>query len=154
MSQEDDVKKPSEESIRIAMDQAWRDHHHARDQTWRALQIEAALAAGLVGVDVQIGNDTATIAAAVLVIIVSLFGVFISLRHRELELIKLMHITNCEDALGLHHKDLINNITLPSKIKLWHSVAFWKMNTALFIVRMHIAIGIFAAFFIIFRLGI
>lgn len=34
------MKMPKNESVRIAMDQAWRDHHHARNQTWRALQMD------------------------------------------------------------------------------------------------------------------
>ncbi|MBW2737280.1 MAG: hypothetical protein JRE64_00235, partial [Deltaproteobacteria bacterium] len=47
------MNDPDKESVIAAMDQAWRDHHHARDQTWKALQIEAVLGAGLVTVDAQ-----------------------------------------------------------------------------------------------------
>ena len=69
------MQELEQESIRLAMDQAWRDHHHARDQTWKAVQIEAVLAAGIVGVDFQLGNVGATIAAGVLVIIAAIFGI-------------------------------------------------------------------------------
>ena len=35
---------PSPESIRTAMSLAWSDHHHMREQTWKALQMEFVLA--------------------------------------------------------------------------------------------------------------
>ncbi len=50
-----------QESIRLAMDQAWRDHHHARDQTWKALQIVVVLGAGLVTVDFNFNCETSVI---------------------------------------------------------------------------------------------
>src|SRR5260370_20553650 len=93
---------PDKESVRLAMDLAWRDHHHAREQTWKAVQIEAALAAGLIGVDWQIRSVPATIAAGVLVVMSAIFGVLISLHHRKLEVRKFTHIVNCEEFFGLH----------------------------------------------------
>jgi disulfide bond formation protein DsbB len=145
------MKEPEQESIRMAMDQAWRDHHHARDQTWRAVQIEAVLAAGMVGVDFQLENVGATIAAGILVIIAAIFGIMISLHHRKLEIRKFNHILNCEEALGLHQPNLIDNVSLPSPITFWDIFRFRKMNTALFILRMHFAIIVFAVIFVVVR---
>ena len=145
------MKEPEQESIRMAMDQAWRDHHHARDQTWRAVQIEAVLAAGMVGVDFQLENVGATLAAGILVIISAMFGILISLHHRKLEIRKFTHIMNCEEALGLHQPNLISNVSLPSPINFWDAFRFQKMNTALFILRMHVAIMAFAIIFIVAR---
>jgi hypothetical protein len=145
------MQGPEPESIRMAMDQAWRDHHHARNQTWRAVQIEAVLAAGLVGIDFQLGNAGATLAAGILVMIASLFGIMISLHHRRLERRKFMHILNCEEALGLHQDNLISDVSLPSEIHIWDVFLFWKMNTALFILRMHVAIMAFAIVFVVAR---
>ena len=139
------------DSIRIAMDQAWRDHHHARDQTWKALQIEALLAAGLVSIDVQFGSASATLAAGVLVVIASASGVLISLHHRKLEVRKITHVWNCEEALGLHRSDLISNVSVPSEIRIWHVFYVCKMNTALFILRMHVAVIVFAIVFVLAR---
>ena len=62
------MDKPDNETVRLAMELAWRDHHHARDQTWKAVQMEAVLGAGLVTVDAQFGNTIATFAAATLVV--------------------------------------------------------------------------------------
>jgi len=145
------MQEPEQESIRMAMDQAWRDHHHARDQTWRAVQIEALLAAGIVGVDFQMENFGATLAAGILVIIAAMFGIMISLHHRKLEIRKFTHIMNCEEALGLHQPNLIDKVSLPSPITFWDAFRFRKMNTALFILRMHVAIMAFAAIFIVAR---
>ena len=145
------MQEPEQESIRMAMDQAWRDHHHARDQTWRAVQIEALLAAGIVGVDFQLANVGATIAAGILVIIAAMSGIMISLHHRKLEIRKFTHIMNCEVALGLRQPDLIYNVSLPSPMKFWDVFRFWKINTALFTLRMHVAIMAFAVVFVVAR---
>ncbi|HZT58555.1 MAG TPA: hypothetical protein VFA21_08020 [Pyrinomonadaceae bacterium] len=142
------------ESIRQAMELAWRDHHHARDQTWKALQIEAILGAGLVSVDAQYHNAIATTAAGALVVIAALFGVLISLHHRKLEIRKFKHITNCERALGLHRDDLFppNTVALPNELKLWHIFKLSVRNTAVFILRMHFAILLFAILLVVARL--
>ena len=142
---------PEPESIRFAMDQAWRDHHHARDQTWKAVQAEIALAAGMVGVDVQFAKSGATIAAGALLLLATIFGMCISLHHRKLEIRKFKHIMNCEKALGLHRSDLISDVALPRPIRIWDIFLIWKTNTALFILRMHFSIAVFAVLFVFFR---
>lgn len=145
------MQEPEQESIRIAMDQAWRDHHHARDETWKVVQIEVLLAAGIIGVDFQLENVGATVVAGILVIIAAMFGVMISLHHRKLEIRAFTHIINCEKALGLYRQDLISGVSPPSEIKIWHVFFFWKVNTALFILRMHVAIIAFAVVFVVVR---
>lgn len=146
------IEEASTDSIRAAMDQAWRDHHHARDQTWKALQMEALLAAGLIGVDVQFENPVVTIAAGLLVVIAAISGILLSLHHRKLEVRKITHVFNCEQLLGLHRSDLICGVSAPLPIRFWDIFLFWKMNTALFILRMHFTIIVFAALFVIARL--
>ena len=69
-----DGEGPTEESIRTAMELAWRDHHHARDQTWKTVQIVAVLGAGLLSMDLVNKNLIATAFASVLVIIAAAFG--------------------------------------------------------------------------------
>lgn len=146
------MKEPEPESVRLAMDQAWRDHHHARDQTWKAVQIEAVLGAGLVTVDAQFGNIIATCAAGALVIVAAFSGILISLHHRNLEIRKLIHVLNCEEHLGLRNKKLIPSfdddkeagVKRPTKIPFWRVFDYRERNTAVFIMRMHIAIMVFA----------
>jgi len=135
---------PQPESIRQAMDEAWRDHHHARDQTWKAVQMEAVLAAGLVTIDVQFQSVVATTLTAVLVVFSAVSGILISFHHRGVERRKFEHILNCEEALGLHGPNLISGVYLPDKLRLRDAFIPSVGNTAVFIVRLHLAILFFA----------
>jgi hypothetical protein len=151
---------PSEESVRAAMDWAWRDHHHARDQTWKALQMEAVLGAGLVTVDARYASLWPTLGTALLVILTAAFGLMISWHHRKLERRKILHVYRCEEWLGLHREELIPKVEKlgatatrdvrdaavepPKPFTFWQVFDPRKTNTALFIMRMHIAIMIFA----------
>ena len=155
-------ERPTEESLRMAMDQAWRDHHHARDQTWKTVQIVAVLGAGLLSMDLVNKNLAATAFATVLVVIASAFGAGVTWNHRKLEVRKFIHLMNCEELLGLHRDDVIPLYTTPQEMKSKKkrvrdgAVALpaefsglavinpAKNNTALFILRMHLAIMVFA----------
>lgn len=168
---------PSEESVRAAMAAAWQDHHHARDQTWRALQMEAILGAGLVSVDAQFDSALPTSLAGALVVFAACFGIWITLNHRKLERRKFIHIMNCEELLGLHRDDiiplqsaaraefgtpteaadegrtpsrspsLVNDaaVSVPRALSFGDTFDFRVHNTAVFILRMHVAIIAFAA---------
>jgi hypothetical protein len=126
------------------MDEAWRDHHHARDQTWKAVQMEAVLAAGLVTLDVQFHSVVATTLMGVLVVLSTLSGILISLHHRGVERRKFEHILNCEEALGLHGPNLISGVKLPDKLRLRDAFIPSVNNTVVFIIRLHLAILFFA----------
>ncbi len=114
--------------------------------------MEAVLAAGLVTVDSQFGNPVSTLAAATLVVLAALFGIWISLHHRKLERRKFEHIMNCEQYLGLLRKDLIasydddknGGVRLPETFSFWAVFNPFQRNTAIFILRMHVAIMLFA----------
>lgn len=143
---------PDKESIRAVMDQAWRDHHHARDQTWRALQIEFLIVAAVVGVNWQIESPFAAAISGFLILFTALSGIQITLHHRNrVEITKFRHIMHCEEALGLHSPELIDGVTMPKPIKFWHVFAPWKGNTALFILRMHVVILVFSVLFLAWR---
>jgi len=161
---------PEAESVRLAMEHAWRDHHHARDQTWKALQMVAVLGAGLVTVDAQFRNPLSTLAAGSLVIIASAFGLYVTFHHRGLEIRKFIHILNCEEWLGLHRDDLIpkdpGDGSLDSKPQSVRDGAVREPrpfsaraifnphahNTALFIARTHVGIALFATLVIVMRI--
>jgi hypothetical protein len=147
------MEHPEPESIRLAMDQAWRDHHHVRDQTWKTLYVEAAIAAGVVVVGAQIANSTATVVAGLMLIVAVMFGIQATLHHRKVEIRKFTHIMNCEEVLGLHGVDLIADVKLPGPFSFWDALKFWKTNTVLFILRMHIAIALFGILYVVSRLG-
>jgi len=98
---------PDNESVRKAMELAWKDHQHARDQTWKTIQIVAVIAAGLITIDYQYKELLPTLCASILVIIAGGFGFLITWNHRKLERRKFIHIMNCEEYLGLHQDYLI-----------------------------------------------
>ncbi len=147
------MTKPDTESIRLAMDLAWRDHHHMREQTWRTIQIEAALAAGMIGIDWQIQNIYVTVATGILVAVASIFGILITLHHRKGEIRKFTHIVNCEEALGLHSKELLppGTTNVPKPIRFIDAFNPRVQNTSAFILRMHVAILLFAILYTVGR---
>lgn len=151
---------PDKDTVRAIMELAWQDHHHARDQTWKALQIVAVLGAGLVTVDAQFGKPIATLVAAILVILAAFFGILITLHHRRLECRKFFHIMNCEEYLGVRRKDLIpsydddpiGGVKPPRTLSFWAVFNPRHFNTASFILRIHFAIMMFAIIVLVTRL--
>lgn len=141
------TKEPESESVRAAMDEAWREHQHARDQTWRGLQMMIALVAGLVAVEVQFHNAAATVAVAALVTAQSIAGLLIAKHHRAYQRRKFTHIMNCEEWLGLRRDDLISEIEVPSEITWLDLFRVTRHNTVLFIMRMHLGFIVFAVMF-------
>lgn len=150
---------PEHDTVRAVMELAWRDHHHARDQTWKALQIVAVLGAGLVTVDAQFGKPVATIAATTLVVPAAVFGILITLHHRKLECRKFRHIMNCEEYLSLRRKDLlpsydddpIAGVKPPEQLSFWAIFNPRQRSTASFILRIHFAIMMFAIIVMVTR---
>jgi hypothetical protein len=161
--------EPDTESIREAMRLAWKDHHHARDQTWKGVQIVAVLVAGMITVDIQFANVWATVLAGVPVIVAAIFGYLITVNHRKLERRKFIHIMNCEERLGLHKDDIIpydpkdgsldkkdpyiknGAVSIPELYRPIEILNPIKQNTSLFIARIHWAMIAFSLIFIAFR---
>ena len=120
----------------------------------------SAPSAGLVTVDTQFGNAVATLAAAILVLLSAFFGILISLHHRALERRKFIHIMNCEEYLGLRRRDLIpsydddkiGGVKRPQTFSFWAVLNPCQHSTAIFILRMHLAIMLFAIIMLATRL--
>jgi len=142
------AKKPDPESIRMAMDQAWREHQHARDQTWRTIHMDVVLAIGLVTVQSQFKTIRFTACAAALVILVALFGLLITIHHRKYQIKKFTHIMNCEKKLGLLKENIIEKVETPQKIGITDILYPKKHNTVLFIAWIHIIIILFTIIFL------
>ena len=171
------------ESVRKAMELAWRDHHHARDQTWKTIQVVAVIAGGLVALDYKYEESVPTLLAASLTIVSALFGILITWNHRKLERRKFIHIMNCEEYLGLHQSFLIplhsneklvgmrdrekdngkdkvlqkliddSAVKVPATFSYLHIINPFKNNTALFILRMHVAIILFSLLVLVLRIN-
>jgi len=133
-------------SLEMGMQLAWQDHHHARNQTWEALKLEAVLAIALIGIDVsRIVSPAIPYIGSTLLFLLATSGLMITLHHRELERRKFRHIMHCEDALGL--RKYIDGVGMPAPIYIWDIFFFWKSNTILFIMRMHFTILVLAVVF-------
>lgn len=165
----DEREGPSEESLRKAMELAWKDHHHARDQTWKTVQMVAVLGAGLLTIDLQYKSLLATALSTILVVLAAAVGVGITWNHRKLERRKFIHLMNCEELLGLHRDDIIplargndsaenksdlvkdGAVSVPSKYSIIDIIHPLKQNTSLFILRIHLAIMAFALLILFLR---
>ena len=144
---------PGDEALVKAMELEWQDHFQTRGQTWRTLQIESALAVGLVGVDLRFAAIGATLPLAALVILAAFFGCLITMRHRnDTEIRKFTYILNIERKLGLLSSDLLADAQVPKPIRWFDIVLLPKANTSLFILRMHVTIILFALILSVFRL--
>ena len=139
------------ESIRLALSSAWDEHHHVRDQTWKVLHMEVLLVAGMIGVNYQISSLPVTLAIGFLVIAATMFGAQITIRHRNnVEVLKFQMIGSFEKALGL--LPLIGKVLpLPEEIGFLDAFRITKNNTALFILRMHLAMMLFTFLFLVGR---
>jgi hypothetical protein len=158
---------PSDSSVQQAMEQAWKDHHHARDQSWKAIQIVFGLAVGLITIDFTHHSLFATSWAALLVIVAALFGASITWNHRILERKKFIHLMNFQGWLGLLDDKLIpvlpardarapvevrdGAVKVPERFKLRDIFNPFEHSTALFILRMHIVIMFFSVLLVFAR---
>jgi hypothetical protein len=140
-------EKPDADSVRVSLSDAWREHQHARDQTWTALKLTVALVAGFVAVEVRFHNHIATSFGAFLVIAQAAGGLLIAKHHRTYQIQKFRHIRNFQQFLGLERADLISDAEDPKPIR-WRDLFHVKRhNTVLFIMRMHLGVIAFALLF-------
>lgn len=144
---------PTEETLRKCLELEWQDHIQTRRQTWKALEVEAALAVALVGLDWQVGSLIATTLFGIILVAAAQFGVQVSLHHRnKVEIRKFTHILNIEERLGLHVPDLLPDVSVPQRMRWMDAFRPGKSNTAVFILRMHVTIQIFAVLYVVTRL--
>ncbi len=138
--------RPSQSALEMALDKAWTDHHHARDQTWKSLQAEVTIGVGLFGASVLFPIPKLTLLSSGLLALVSISAIMITWRHRNaVERRCFIHITKLERALGL--KRCLGKTRIPRKLRYLDIIDPRENNTSLFILRMHVAILVFAALF-------
>ena len=126
----------------------WQDHIQTRNQTWKGLEISTLLAVALVGLDWQIDKPAVTCVASVLLALVALFGMQITIRHRNsVEVKKFEIINDLERQLGLN-----SDHVLPGKIKWWFVFLINRSNTSLFILRMQFVLLVFSVCYLSVRL--
>ena len=144
----EESKKATEEALLKQLDLQWQDHFQTRSQTWKALEVSALVAAALVGLEWQIGGGV-TIVVAGLLVLVALFGMQITLRHRNVvEITKFKRITVIERQLRVDDPSL----GLPQPMRWWHVFLIKKSSTSLFIMRMQFVILLFAVGYLVVRI--
>ena len=130
----------------------WQDHFQTRQQTWRTLEIVVSLVVAMIGLDWQLRDQRATLMAAVLVICAAIFGILITIRHRNVEISKFRTIIEIEKRLGLQAAGLFVTVKEPSAIAWIDVLNPSKQNTPLFILRMHTGLMLFGVIYFVFRM--
>jgi len=129
-----DVSKMNRPELLKLLETEWEDHFQTRRQTWKALEVAALITVAVVGVQWKSTDPSICFISSVLLIFVSLFGMQITLRHRNsVEVAKFTIITEIEKHLNFQATDL----NIPKPIEILDIIRFRKSNTSLFILRMH-----------------
>lgn len=138
-----DLSKMSQEALVKMYEIQWQDHLEARRQTWQALNIAGIIAVALVGVQWRSSDPVVMCVASGLLIAVSIFGMQITMRHRNsVEIVKFTIITEIEKRIDFESSDL----KIPDRIRWWHVFKLCKSNTSLFLLRMQFVILLLGIF--------
>lgn len=134
----------TQEALLKDLEIQWQDHFQTRAQTWKSLEITAILAVALLGLGSQAPHAAISIMAALLLILISMFGTQITLRHRnKVELNKINAIVKLEEDLFIN-----KSLASPDRLSALTIFNLKKSNTPLFILRIHFVIQLFALLYI------
>jgi hypothetical protein len=129
----------------------WNDHIQTRAQTWRTIEIEALLAVGLVGADIQFKSVAVTTVIGAVLLVATIVGMGITMHHRNtVEVQKFTHIIKLEELLGAI-PDVFPSVSIPARVAVWDAFNWKKNNTSLFILRMHVFIFLFTIVYVVAR---
>jgi len=145
--------EPSVETIRHQLEIQWQDHFQTRAQTWKTLQIEAAMFLAIIGADFKLSNPWLLIPLGSVLVISTFFGIAITIHHRKVQIQKFQFIYNFEEKLSLHSPEYMGTATKPALFK-WEKVFDFKnIATPTFILMMHLLLLSFAILYIVFRIA-
>ena len=85
-------ESPSEETLRHQLQIQWQDHIQTRNQTWKTLQIEAAMFLAVIGADIKVGNPWLLIPLGGVLLVSTLFGISVTIHHRKVQIQKFKFI--------------------------------------------------------------
>ena len=132
-----DVSRMKNDALLKMFEMEWQDHFQTRKQTWMVLQAAVLLSVAIVGIQWTAANSVVGIFSSILLIGISLFGMQITLRHRNsVEVTKFTVIYEIEKHLGLKSSGL----KVPNRISVFDIFKFCKSNTSLFLLRMQLII--------------
>ncbi len=145
---ETEILKPTEAALLKLLEIQWQDHFQTRNQTWKALEITILIAIVLVVLDRQFSRLFITAIVTSLLVVISLLGMQITLRHRnKSEITNFIIIQSVSKKLEIMDAKL----ELPKPIYWWDIFLFWKANTPLFILRIYFVILLFAIIYFLLR---
>ncbi len=129
----------------------WYDHIQTRSQTWRTLEIEAALVVAMIGIDWQIAATWATVVAALAVTLGGVSGALITKHHRNTESRKFENIIRLEEELegsvGAPFYTGASWVKCPAPLR-WRDLINPKVVcTPMFILRMHVMMIVFGSIY-------
>jgi uncharacterized membrane protein AbrB (regulator of aidB expression) len=143
---------PSEETLRQQLQIQWQDHIQTRNQTWKTLEIEAAMILAVIGADIKLGNPWLLIPLGGVLIISTFFGIAVTIHHRKVQIQKFKFIYNFEKKLGLLKTGYMDGASMPEEFKLRGIFNVKRIATPTFILIMHVLILLFAIAYIVVRI--
>jgi hypothetical protein len=142
------------ETLRQQLDIQWRDHVQTREQTWKALQIEAALLIGYIDAGFKVSDPWLIGIGGLVCVLAGCFGVAVTVHHRKVQITKFTFIHRIEGWLGLHRKDLLGEVKPPEPFSWGRVLDFRNMASPTFILLMRLAVVALAAIYMVGRLSL
>jgi hypothetical protein len=144
---------PSEETLRHQLQIQWQDHIQTRNQTWKTLQIEAAMFLAVIGADIQLDNPWLLIPLGGVLLVSTLFGIAVTIHHRKVQIQKFQFIYMLEEKLGLLQPGYMEGASKPAEFKWSGIFDVKKIATPTFILVMHLLILVFTITYIMVRIA-
>lgn len=144
-------KIADDDALRSQLQIEWQDHFQTRAQSWRTIQITGALLLGLIGADIKFNEIWVTTTIGVLLLLTSLSSFFVTLRHWKIQIAIFGRIYRIEELLGLLHPNSLGEGHPPGKYSKFDVINPSTSYVPVFIIRIHVIITFFAAFYILVR---
>ena len=152
MSEPTNNDSPSDETLRHQLQIQWQDHIQTRSQTWKSLQVVAAIFLALIGADIKLNDPHALLSLGGVVLVSTLFGMAVTIHHRKVQIKVFQTLYMLEEKLGLHKPTYMDDIEKPKDLK-WSLIFSTKdIKTPVFIWLMHVMILLFSIIYITTRI--
>jgi len=145
-------ENPDKETLRKQLEIQWLDHFQTRQQTWKPLEIQAAMVLAVVAADIKLDNILLLILFGGILVVSAIFGVAVTMHHRKVQSQKFKFIHMFERKLGLHNKGYMDGVIEPVQFTKWGSIFNpKKLATPAFILIMQMVILTFSLTYIAIR---
>lgn len=145
-------ESPQQDTLRQQLQLQWQDHIQTRSQTWKSLQIVAAIFLALIGAGIKLNDPNSLIPLGGVMLISTFFGMAITIHHRKVQIKVFQTMYMLEEKLGLHKPTYMDDIKSPKDFSLVDIFNIRDIKTPVFILLMHVMILIFSLVYIASRL--